>query len=112
MQWQQAYQASAQALSVANSLFTTFLDSINGTYTKDQEYPMRVTQNMEQAQFLTALNQLESNISTTQNGISTGLSFTTASQNPVGAGLVAGYNQVLGAKPAVHVQRPTARPAA
>ncbi len=56
---------------------------------------MRVTQNMEQAQFLTALNQLESGISSTQNGISTGLAFTTASQNPVGAGLVAGYNQVL-----------------
>jgi flagellar hook-associated protein 3 FlgL len=56
---------------------------------------MRVTQSMEQAQFLTALNQLESGISTTQNGISTGLAFTTASQNPVGAGLVAGYNQVL-----------------
>jgi flagellar hook-associated protein 3 FlgL len=56
---------------------------------------MRVTQSMEQTQFLTALNQLESSISTTQNGISTGLAFTTASQNPVGAGLVAGYNQVL-----------------
>ena len=56
---------------------------------------MRVTQSMEQAQFLTALNQLESSISSTQNGISTGLAFTTASQNPVGAGLVAGYNQVL-----------------
>jgi flagellar hook-associated protein 3 FlgL len=50
---------------------------------------------MEQSQFLTALNQLESNIATTQNGISTGLSFSTASQNPVGAGLVSGYNQVL-----------------
>jgi len=56
---------------------------------------MRVTQNMEQAQFLSALNQLESNISTTQNGISSGLAFSTASQDPVGAGLVAGYNQVL-----------------
>jgi flagellar hook-associated protein 1 len=32
MQWQQAYQASAQALSVANGLFTNLLDSINGTY--------------------------------------------------------------------------------
>ena len=32
MQWQQAYQASAQALSVANGLFTTFIDSINGTF--------------------------------------------------------------------------------
>ena len=56
---------------------------------------MRVTQGMEQAQFLTALNQLESSISNTQNDISTGLSFTTASQNPVAAGLVSGYNQVL-----------------
>ena len=32
LQWQQAYQASAQALSVANSLFTTLIDSVNGTY--------------------------------------------------------------------------------
>ena len=32
LQWQQAYQASAQALSIANSTFTTFMDSINGTY--------------------------------------------------------------------------------
>jgi len=56
---------------------------------------MRVTQSMEQAQFLSALNQLESNISTTQDGISSGLAFSTASQDPVGAGLVAGYNQVL-----------------
>jgi flagellar hook-associated protein 1 len=31
LQWQQAYQASAQALSVANSLFTSLLDSVNGT---------------------------------------------------------------------------------
>jgi flagellar hook-associated protein 3 FlgL len=56
---------------------------------------MRVTQGLEQAQFLTSLNQLESNISQTQNEISTGLSFTTASQNPVGAGLVTNYEQVL-----------------
>jgi flagellar hook-associated protein 1 len=33
MQWQQAYQASAQALSVANGLFTTLIDSVNGTFT-------------------------------------------------------------------------------
>ena len=45
-------------------------------------YAMRITQGLEQTQFLTALNQLESNISQTQNEISTGLSFTTASQNP------------------------------
>jgi flagellar hook-associated protein 3 FlgL len=56
---------------------------------------MRVTQGLEQSQFLTSLNQLESNISQTQNEISSGLSFTTASQNPVGAGLVTSYNQVL-----------------
>ena len=56
---------------------------------------MRITQNMEQTQFLTAINQLESSIANTQNDISTGLSFTTASQNPVAAGLGAGYNQVL-----------------
>jgi flagellar hook-associated protein 3 FlgL len=56
---------------------------------------MRVTQGLEQAQFLAAINQLESSISTNQNDISSGLSFTTASENPVGAGLVSGYNQVL-----------------
>jgi flagellar hook-associated protein 3 FlgL len=56
---------------------------------------MRITQGMEQSQFLTALNQLESGISATQNGISSGLAFTTASQDPVAAGLVNGYNQVL-----------------
>ena len=32
LQWQQAYQASAQALTIANSLFTTLIDSVNGTY--------------------------------------------------------------------------------
>src|ERR1700722_14029798 len=56
---------------------------------------MRVTQNLEQSQFLTAINQLESNLSTTQNQISSGKAFTTASQNPVAAGLVTGYNQAL-----------------
>jgi flagellar hook-associated protein 1 len=33
MQWQQAYQAAAQVLTVANSLFTTLIDSVNGTFT-------------------------------------------------------------------------------
>jgi flagellar hook-associated protein 3 FlgL len=56
---------------------------------------MRVTQGLEQSQFLTAIDQLESNITTTQNQISSGLSFTTASQNPVAAGLVTNYNQAL-----------------
>ena len=56
---------------------------------------MRITQGMEQTQFLASLNVLESNISQTQNELSTGLSFTTASQNPVDAGLVSQYNAVL-----------------
>jgi flagellar hook-associated protein 1 FlgK len=30
LQWQQAYQASAQALSIANSLFTTLMNSVRG----------------------------------------------------------------------------------
>ncbi len=33
LQWQQAYQAAAQALTIGNSLFTTLIDSVNGTYT-------------------------------------------------------------------------------
>jgi flagellar hook-associated protein 3 FlgL len=56
---------------------------------------MRVTQNLNQTQFLAALNSLESNISQTQNQISTGQAFTTASQNPVAAGSVNNLNQAL-----------------
>jgi len=33
LQWQQAYQAAAHALSIGNSLFTTLIDSVNGTFT-------------------------------------------------------------------------------
>jgi flagellar hook-associated protein 1 FlgK len=32
LKWQQAYQASAQALAIGNTLFTTLIDSVNGTY--------------------------------------------------------------------------------
>jgi flagellar hook-associated protein 3 FlgL len=56
---------------------------------------MRITQNLNQTQFLAALNSLESSISQTQNQISTGLSFTKASQNPVAAGSVNNLNQAL-----------------
>jgi flagellar hook-associated protein 3 FlgL len=56
---------------------------------------MRVTQSLNQTQFITALNTLESNLSQTQNQISTNLSFTTPSQNPVAAGAVTNYNQAL-----------------
>jgi flagellar hook-associated protein 3 FlgL len=56
---------------------------------------MRVTQGLDQLQFLTSMTQLESNIAQTQNQISSGLAFTTASQDPVDAGLVSNYNAVL-----------------
>jgi flagellar hook-associated protein 1 len=32
LQWQNAYQAAAHALTIGNSLFTTLLDSVNGTF--------------------------------------------------------------------------------
>jgi flagellar hook-associated protein 3 FlgL len=56
---------------------------------------MRVTQNMSQLNFVSALNTLEANLSQTQNQISTNLSFTTPSQNPVAAGAVNNYDQAL-----------------
>ena len=56
---------------------------------------MRVTQSLNQAQFVAALTTLESNLSQTQNQISTNLAFTTPSQNPVAAGAVTNYNQAL-----------------
>ena len=33
LQWQQAFQAAAQALTIGKSLFTTLINSVNGTYT-------------------------------------------------------------------------------
>jgi flagellar hook-associated protein 3 FlgL len=56
---------------------------------------MRVTQGFEQAQFIAQIDALESNISVTQNQISSGLAFTTPAQDPAGAGEVDGYNQIL-----------------
>jgi len=56
---------------------------------------MRVTQSLEQTQFLTAIGSLESSINQTQNQMSSGLSFTTASQNPTAAGSVNNYQQAL-----------------
>lgn len=32
LQWQNAYQAAAHALTIGNSLFTTLIDSVNGTF--------------------------------------------------------------------------------
>ena len=56
---------------------------------------MRVTQMLNQTQFLTSINLLESSINQTQNQMSSSLSFTTASQNPIGAGSVNNYKQAL-----------------
>jgi flagellar hook-associated protein 3 FlgL len=56
---------------------------------------MRVTQSLNQTQFVTALDSLESNLSQTQNQISSGVSFTSPSQNPIAAGTVNNYQQAL-----------------
>jgi flagellar hook-associated protein 3 FlgL len=56
---------------------------------------MRITQNLNQTQFLTALDGLESSLSQTQNQISSGKAFTSPSQNPIAAGTVNNYNQTL-----------------
>jgi flagellar hook-associated protein 3 FlgL len=56
---------------------------------------MRVTQSLNQTQFLTAIGNLESSISQQQNQLSSGFSFTTASQNPTAAGSVNNYQQAL-----------------
>src|SRR5260221_3871402 len=56
---------------------------------------MRVTQTLNQLQFVAAIDALQSNLSQTQNQISTNLSFTTPSQNPVAAGAVNNYTQAL-----------------
>src|ERR1700756_1322264 len=60
-----------------------------------EEIAMRVTQSLNQAQFLAAMTQLESSLSKTQNSISTNLAFNTPSQNPVAAGSVNNYDQAL-----------------
>jgi flagellar hook-associated protein 3 FlgL len=56
---------------------------------------MRVTESLIQTQFLTSINALESGIAQTQNQMSSGVQFTTASQNPVAAGSVNNYDQAL-----------------
>ncbi len=56
---------------------------------------MRVTQGSGQTQFLTAIAALESSLQQTQGQLSSNQAFTTASQNPTGAGRVNNYNQAL-----------------
>lgn len=56
---------------------------------------MRVTQSIDQTQFLASINALESSINQTQNQVSSGQSFSTASQDPIAAGRVNSFNQAL-----------------
>jgi flagellar hook-associated protein 3 FlgL len=56
---------------------------------------MRVTQSSEQTQFLTALDTLQTNLSNTQNQLSTGLQYTLPSQAPAAAGQVDNFQAVL-----------------
>jgi flagellar hook-associated protein 3 FlgL len=56
---------------------------------------MRVTNTSGQAQFLAAVNALQSSIAQTQSHISANAAFTTASENPTAAGSVANYTQAL-----------------
>src|SRR6202790_1786849 len=56
---------------------------------------MRVTQDLNQTQFLAGITPLQSGINQTQNQMSSGHQFTTASQNPTAAGSVNNYTQVL-----------------
>ena len=56
---------------------------------------MRITQGLNQTQFLTSIGTLESNINQTQNQLSSSKQFTTASQNPTAAGSVNNFNQAL-----------------
>jgi flagellar hook-associated protein 3 FlgL len=56
---------------------------------------MRVTETLTQTQFLTSISALEAGINQTQNQMSSGVSFTTASENPTAAGSVNNYNQAL-----------------
>src|SRR5580698_1312853 len=56
---------------------------------------MRVTESLLQTQFLTSVGALEAGIAQTQNQMSSGVQFTTASQNPTGAGSVNNYKQAL-----------------
>jgi flagellar hook-associated protein 3 FlgL len=56
---------------------------------------MRITEGLNQTQFLASINALESGINQTQNQMSSNLQFTTASQNPTAAGSVNNYKQAL-----------------
>ena len=56
---------------------------------------MRVTQTINQTQFLSNINSLETAINQTQNQVSSGVAFSTASQDPIAAGRVNNFTQAL-----------------
>ena len=56
---------------------------------------MRVTQTINQTQFLSNINSLETAINQTQNQVSSGVAFSTASQDPIAAGRVNNFSQAL-----------------
>jgi flagellar hook-associated protein 3 FlgL len=56
---------------------------------------MRITQSLNQTQFLASISALESGINQTQNQIGSSKQFTTASQNPTAAGAVNNFQQAL-----------------
>jgi flagellar hook-associated protein 3 FlgL len=56
---------------------------------------MRITESLNQNQFLASIGALESDISQTQNEISSNSSFTDPAQNPVAAGEVNDFSQTL-----------------
>jgi flagellar hook-associated protein 3 FlgL len=56
---------------------------------------MRVTQMLNQQQFLSSLDDLQSTISQNMNQTSSGVAFTLPSQDPIAAGNVNTYNQAL-----------------
>src|ERR1700676_27949 len=56
---------------------------------------MRVTQDLNQTQFLAGITPLQSNINQSSNQMSSVLVFTTASQKPTAAGSVNNYKQAL-----------------
>ena len=66
---------------------------------------MRVTQSLEQSQFLAAISALESNLSQTQNQMSSNLSFHHRLAEPHGRGRREQLQAGLGAEPAIRHQR-------
>jgi flagellar hook-associated protein 3 FlgL len=56
---------------------------------------MRVTETLNQTQFLASIDLLQAGINQTSNQMASGLAFTTGSQNPVAAGSVNDYKQTL-----------------